>query len=30
MTLAYRTLDREWDVIVAGGGTAGEIGRAHV
>lgn len=25
MTLAYRTLDRDWDVIVAGGGTAGAI-----
>ncbi|ALW88758.1 FAD-dependent oxidoreductase [Deinococcus actinosclerus] len=25
MTLTYRTLDREWDVIVAGGGTAGAI-----
>ncbi|MGM9322728.1 FAD-dependent oxidoreductase [Deinococcus aquaticus] len=24
-TLSYRTLDREWDVIVAGGGTAGAV-----
>ncbi|WP_412029381.1 FAD-dependent oxidoreductase [Deinococcus yunweiensis] len=25
MTLPYRTLDRDWDVIVAGGGTAGAM-----
>ncbi|MFC4637070.1 FAD-dependent oxidoreductase [Deinococcus hohokamensis] len=25
MTLPYRTLERDWDVIVAGGGTAGAI-----
>ncbi|WP_221088674.1 FAD-dependent oxidoreductase [Deinococcus aquaedulcis] len=25
MTLPYRTLDRDWDVLVAGGGTAGAV-----